>query len=429
MSLILQRSARLRYITAAMLYFAQGIPQGLLAIAMPAWLASQDVEAGVIASYLAVIVLPWAFKLVAGPLMDRFGFPAMGGRRPWILAAQFGMVLSLLGLTAIDDPASQMSLLMALGALVNVFAATQDVAVDGMAIDLVPEQEHGRINAFMVSGKAIGWASTSAASGILLVNYGLATTAVIAASVAMLVWVLFVFVRERDGERLLPWSSGEHVHIQAAVTSFRDVRQSLNRVLWTRASLVVMVIMFLDGLIFGYGQALMPIAAIKVFNFSTEQWSQLVATMGLAGAMLALLLGPVIDRIGVRQVLLMTVLVIAVHAMLLGNTQHLWNDSGFVQLMLSIWVLMSPVSMVCGIALAMSICSSGVSATQFAIYMSVANLGHSGGSKLFGLVFDYAQVGYGAYFVSMSALVVVLFLAVASFRKQDAVLESSVEAS
>jgi PAT family beta-lactamase induction signal transducer AmpG len=428
MPLILHHSPRLRYATAAMLYFAQGIPQGLLAIAMPAWLASQGVEAGVIASYLAIIVLPWAFKLVTGPLMDRYGFPPMGGRRPWILAAQFGMVLSLLGLAAIDDPVSQMSLLMALGALVNVFAATQDVAVDGMAIDLVPEQEHGRINAFMTCGKAIGWAATSAASGILLVNYGLATTAVLAAAVAMLVWVVFLFVREREGERLLPWSRGEHVPMQAAVSSFQDVKRGLNKVLWTRASLVIMVIMFLDGLIFGYGQALMPIAAIKVFNYSTEQWSQLVATMGLVGALLALLLGPIIDRIGVRQVLMLTVLVIAAHAMLLGNTQHLWNDSGFVQVMLSIWVLMSPVSMVCGIALAMSICSSGVSATQFAIYMSVANLGHSAGSKLFGLVSDHAQLGYAAYFVSMSALVAVLFVAVALFRKQDVVLESPVQA-
>jgi PAT family beta-lactamase induction signal transducer AmpG len=428
MSLILHHSPRLRYATAAMLYFAQGIPQGLLAIAMPAWLASQGVEAGVIASYLAIIVLPWAFKLVTGPLMDRYGFPPMGGRRPWILAAQFGMVLSLLGLAAIDDPVSQMSLLMALGALVNVFAATQDVAVDGMAIDLVPEQEHGRINAFMTCGKAIGWAATSAASGILLVNYGLATTAVLAAAVAMLVWVVFLFVREREGERLLPWSRGEHVPMQAAVSSFQDVKRGLNKVLWTRASLVIMVIMFLDGLIFGYGQALMPIAAIKVFNYSTEQWSQLVATMGLVGALLALLLGPIIDRIGVRQVLMLTVLVIAAHAMLLGNTQHLWNDSGFVQIMLSVWVLMSPVSMVCGIALAMSICSSGVSATQFAIYMSVANLGHSAGSKLFGLVSDHAQLGYAAYFVSMSALVAVLFVAVALFRKQDVVLESPVQA-
>ena len=168
----------------------------------------------------------------------------------------------------------------------------------------------------------------------------------------------------------------------------------------------------------------MPIAAIKVFNITTPQWSQLVASMGLAGAVCALLLGPVIDRIGVRQVLMLTALVIAVHAILLGNTQHLWNDSWYVQLMLSIWVLMTPVSMVCAIALAMSICSPGASATQFAIYMSAANIGHSAGSKLFGLVFDHAQVGYGAYFVSKSALVAALIIAAAFFRHQGELISS-----
>jgi hypothetical protein len=58
--------------------FAQCIPQGLLAIAMPVWMASQDTGAANIGSILAVIVLPWAFKLATGPLMDRYEFLPMG---------------------------------------------------------------------------------------------------------------------------------------------------------------------------------------------------------------------------------------------------------------------------------------------------------------------------------------------------------------
>ena len=77
---ILENNSRVRYATGAMMYFAQGIPAGLLSIAIPAWLASQGVGAAEIASYLAVIVLPWVFKLVTGPLMDRFEFLAMGRR-------------------------------------------------------------------------------------------------------------------------------------------------------------------------------------------------------------------------------------------------------------------------------------------------------------------------------------------------------------
>ena len=39
-------SARSRYVVGSMMYFAQGIPQGLLSITLPAWLASQGVSDG-----------------------------------------------------------------------------------------------------------------------------------------------------------------------------------------------------------------------------------------------------------------------------------------------------------------------------------------------------------------------------------------------
>lgn len=103
-SFILSDSPRVRFATGAMMYFAQGIPQGLLAIAIPAWLASKGVSAADIGSYLAVIVLPWAFKLVTGPLMDRFGFLPMGRRRPWVIGAQLGLSLSLLALMLVERP-------------------------------------------------------------------------------------------------------------------------------------------------------------------------------------------------------------------------------------------------------------------------------------------------------------------------------------
>jgi len=168
--LYLSASARTRFGTGMLMYFAQGIPAGLLGIAMPAWLAAQGADALEVASYLAVVHLPWAFKLLSGPLMDRYQFPAMGRRRPWVLAAQLGLALSLLCLIFVSDPIAQIGLLISIGVIVNVFAATQDVAVDGMAIELVPESEQGRLNAFMIFGKAAGWAGSSAVSGVVLVK-------------------------------------------------------------------------------------------------------------------------------------------------------------------------------------------------------------------------------------------------------------------
>ncbi len=332
---VLADSSRMRYATGAMMYFAQGIPSGLLSIAIPAWLASQGVSAGEIGSYLAVIVLPWVFKLVTGPLMDRYEFLAMGRRRPWVLGAQLGLSLSLLALMLVENPAEQIGLLMMVGVFINIFAATQDVAVDGMSIDLTPTREHGRLNAFMSFGKAIGWATTAAVSGVLLVTWGMQATAIVAAIISAVMTVLFVFVLEREGERRLPWTRGEAASNHQPGNSFRAVFGGLNKVLWIRGSLIVMLIMFFDGLISGYGWALMPIAAVKLFGYTTPQWSQLVAVMRLTGAFLSLALGPLIDRFGAKRLLILTMILVGVHAVLLAQTQHLWQDTLYVRVMLS----------------------------------------------------------------------------------------------
>lgn len=407
-SFTLANDSRVRYATGSIMYFAQGIPQGLLAIAIPAWLASQGVGAGDIGSYLAVIVLPWAFKLVTGPLMDRYEFLPMGRRRPWVIGAQLGLSLALLALTLVERPVEQMGLLMLVGVLINSFAATQDVAVDGMSIDLTPVREQGRLNAFMSFGKAIGWASTAAVTGVLLTTVGLKTTAIIASAVAALGLIVMLFVLEREGERSLPWNNGKAASVHRADTSFQAVFKELNKVLWVRTSVIVMAIMFLDGLVYGYGQALMPIAAINLFGYTTPQWSQLVAVMGLAGAVLALAIGPAIDRMGAKRMLLLVISLLAVHAFLIAQTQQLWQNTFYVRTMLSIWIVMLPVVMVSSLALAMAICKSVNSATQFAIYMSVANFGHSAGSKLYGVAAEGSS--YVQSYTVLSALTVAMIV-------------------
>lgn len=417
LSFTLADNARVRYATGSIMYFAQGIPQGLLSIAIPVWLASQGVGAGDIGSYLAVIVLPWAFKLFTGPLMDRYEFLPMGRRRPWVLGAQLGLSLSLLALMLVERPTEQIGLLMIVGMLINSFAATQDVAVDGMSIDLTPVREQGRLNAFMSFGKSIGWALTAAVTGLLLTTVGLKTTAIIAAVISALPLLVTLRVLERDGERTFPWTKGVAASVHRADTSFRAVFRELNKVLWVRASLVIMAIMFFDGLVYGFGQALMPIAAVNLFGYTAPEWSQLVAIMGLTGAVLALAIGPAIDRMGAKRVLLLAVFLLGIHALLIAQTQHLWENTLYIRVMLSVWIMMLPMVMVASLSLAMAICKSVNSATQFAVYMSIANLGHSAGSKIYGSLAEKSS--YVQSYTLLSAIAVALIVVLLFHRHQQ----------
>ena len=221
----LSRSAPWRYITFAALYAAQGIPEGLTFFGIPAWLALNGVEAGPIGAYLAVITLPWSFKLLAGPLMDRWTFLPMGRRRPWVLFGQLGLILSLLLLGAVPAPLEHLTWLSAAGFVVSFFGAFQDVATDGMAVDVIPLQEQARANGLMWGAKTLGTAASLSLSTWLINHHGLdAAVAALALGVSTIM-LLPLFLRERPGERRLPWTPGaaspEALAMQ--VGSWRDI--------------------------------------------------------------------------------------------------------------------------------------------------------------------------------------------------------------
>ena len=163
MPLILSEQRWLRFGAFCAFYFAQGVPIGLLTVAIPAWLAQEGATVGDLAWFTGFVSAPWGFKLVAGPFMDRFKFLPMGFRRPWVMAAQGGLALSFVALAATGDLGlDSLTPLMAIGFVINAFAATQDVAVDGMAIDILPEDERGRANAFMAAGQVAGFSAYGA---------------------------------------------------------------------------------------------------------------------------------------------------------------------------------------------------------------------------------------------------------------------------
>jgi len=380
---ILTRSRWLRFTTLTSLYFAQGIPIGLLDVALPAWLAEQGVSAPAIGAYLAAIGLPWAFKLVMGPFMDRFRFPSMGRRRPWVLAAQSGLVVTLLVLALAPGADADMWLLTVLGFAVNSFAATQDVAVDGMAIDLLPNAERGRANAFMAFGQVAGYGLFGGLAGVLLVRFGLATTALVAASLVALIWLLVLVALEREGERRLPWSPGEAAPGAPAPDDIFGLFGDLVRGLLLPMSLLLTLGSACGRLAAGIGLALLPVFAVKELGYSTDLYSQLMAFANTVAALIGLFAGPLIDYYGPKRALIVGLLGKGAVVSLFALTPGLWSHHGYVLAILGAYLLFGQVFFIGVIAQYMNVTWLKVAATQFAVYMSVANLARSGGAGLY----------------------------------------------
>ena len=93
------------------LYVAQGIPFGFVTIALAAHLSGRGVGEADLGSVIAMTSLPWSFKFLWGPLIDRFGVPSMGKRRPWILFAQTSMALTIAVMLFVSDLSAQLGLL------------------------------------------------------------------------------------------------------------------------------------------------------------------------------------------------------------------------------------------------------------------------------------------------------------------------------
>ena len=148
------RSLRAKLGVLWTLYFVQGLPFGFQATALPVYLREVGVSlAGI--GFATALALPWSLKLFWAPLVDRFSSKQWGRRRGWILPLQ-----ALLGLTCLAaawvPPHRGLAVLLSLVFLMNLFAATLDVAVDGLAVDLLAEHELGRGNIAQVVGYKIG---------------------------------------------------------------------------------------------------------------------------------------------------------------------------------------------------------------------------------------------------------------------------------
>lgn len=177
-------NARRRTTAYTLLYAAEGAPIGFIWWALPALMRADGVSIERITGLTALLLLPWIFKFAWAPLVDMLRSPRWGFRS-WIATAQVVMGLAILPLIWLD-PAEHFSTWRAL-LLIHAFsAATQDVAIDALAINDVAPAERGFLNGCMQAGMLTG--RSVFGGGALLVASWLGREWMLAALVAW-VWM------------------------------------------------------------------------------------------------------------------------------------------------------------------------------------------------------------------------------------------------
>ena len=130
-----------RLAAVLMLGFASGLPLALTGQAMQAWLSLEGIDVATI-GFLSLVGLPYTFKFLWAPLMDRFDPPWLGRRRGWLVLTQLLLAGALL-LMAGTSPKESMRLYALLAVAIAFLSASQDVVIDAYRTDLLPAPERG----------------------------------------------------------------------------------------------------------------------------------------------------------------------------------------------------------------------------------------------------------------------------------------------
>ena len=371
-----------------LLYVTEGIPLGFTATAIAAQMRRQDLGPAAIGAFVGSLYLPWAFKWAVGPFVDVFSSDRFGRRRTWIFFMQLGMCATLLIAMGVDF-VHQLALFTGIIFLHNAFGATQDVAIDALAVSVLPEDERGSANGFMFAGASIG--QTIGGSGVLFLTAVMpfASTYIF---VVLAIFAITAFV-------VLPLREKAMSVAEAQARKASSVGRELKRFVrdaWTaftgsRAALVGVFAALLPAGAYALSLALQSNLAVEL-GLADNEIAQLNLVCTVIFAPFCILGGWVSDRFGRRSSLALFAFLTVVPTLWLAWV--MWQ-AGWIMpvdiktpnrphpstvLVFTFWAACIVYNIFQGLyygirtALYMDITNPAVAATQFTAYMALMNL-------------------------------------------------------
>jgi len=393
-------------------------------MAMVAFMRKEGLSLEQIGIFVAALFLPWAFKWAWAPLIDLVKLRRFGGRKAWIIFCTTMMIGTLL-LTAALDLIADFQLLLAVIVLNNFFCATQDVAIDSLAVSTLKEDERGRGNGFMFGGQNLGIALGGGVAIFVGGVWGFNVSLIYVSALLFLnlIFIIF-FVKDPDVAASQPDPVGSVLH--RFIVAVREFLQELYASFLKSGR----------GPKLGLVYSLLPYAPLALayatlstiqvdYGLATEQVAKLTVYNTVAAALGCLVGGMLGDRFGVRRMLAVCCLLPALPTILLA-TQI--SQVGLESVNIGIFYgsiilhgLFFGMAFALSVAVFMGMTNPAVAATQFTAFMAMKNLTISYTNYWQGFVaewLDYATVLYVD-----SALFVVPLLILPFLRSREEELQ------
>jgi len=355
--------------------FSSGLPLLLVFGTLSFWLS----EAGVSRTAIGLFVLvgvSYSFKFLWSPFIDRLPIPILtrrlGRRRSWAIAIQLPLMAAIFGLGS-TDPATHLGTTACLAVIVAFLSASQDIVIDAYRIELLKPEEQGAGAAATQWGYRLGTlaASTGAFNAAYLGGWHFAYTIMAA---LMLVGVISVLMTREPAvaASLLPAagarSRGDRLRIwlrQSVIDPFADFMQR-------RGWLAILCFIVLYKL----GEAMagaMSSPLYQELGFSKVDVGDLGKLVGLTATLSGVAAGGLaVARLGIMRALLLG----GVLQMLSNLLYIALLSSGRSNPMLALSIFgenfTGGMASAAFVAYLSSLCSAAFTATQYALFSSLA---------------------------------------------------------
>ncbi|MEE8535568.1 MAG: MFS transporter, partial [Kiloniellales bacterium] len=144
--------------------FSAGLPLLLVFATLSGWLTEAGVTRTTI-GFFSWVGLTYSTKVFWAPIVDRVRLPLLGRwlgrRRSWMLLAQSGIALGIVGM-AMNDPRMGLFTTAVFALIVAFSSATQDIAIDAYRIEALDPDYQGAMAAMYVSGYRVAMLTAGA---------------------------------------------------------------------------------------------------------------------------------------------------------------------------------------------------------------------------------------------------------------------------
>jgi PAT family beta-lactamase induction signal transducer AmpG len=195
--------------------FTSGMPLYVLIQLVPAWLRSNGVDLATIGLF-SLVSLPYTWKFLWSPIMDRFAPPFLGRRRGWALITQVGLLISI-GMLGVFDPGQSLGVIVGVVFAVALFSASQDIVIDAYRRELLADDELGTGNSFFINAYRLSSLVPGSLALILSDHLPWSSVFWITAAFMAVGMVTSLVIREVSDDTLAP-----HTLREAVIEPFRE---------------------------------------------------------------------------------------------------------------------------------------------------------------------------------------------------------------